>query len=134
MMSGGPIAVFNHYLWPAIINNFGKGDSADGFIYNNAEAAGKQLYPVHMAKYWDLYSWDGYFKFVGDWFLITLYVMAGNYTILPINVWLAIFDGKSLEGFWKYYVWYFDFSLIFKLNETLASLLNVTVEDGWPIL
>ena len=55
-------------LWPAILSSLANGDAADGFIYNTAVAAGLQLYPEGLAKYEDMYSWDGYFMYVGDWF------------------------------------------------------------------
>jgi len=38
--SGGPVFGFLTTLWPSIIANLANGDSADGFVYNNAVAAG----------------------------------------------------------------------------------------------
>ena len=43
----------------AWIDNFGTGDSMDGFWYNNPEASGSQLYPTGLAKYYDLHSTEG---------------------------------------------------------------------------
>ena len=69
-MSNGPLFVFLQYLFPALLDNYGKGDSSDGFVYNNAEAAGTQMYPNHLSKYYDLYSWDGFFAYVSSWLWI----------------------------------------------------------------
>ena len=46
---------------------FGTGDSGDGFYYANAHAAGSQLYPAGLSKYFDLYSVDGLTKYATNW-------------------------------------------------------------------
>lgn len=43
--SGGPVMAFLGTYWTAFVANFGNGDTADNFIYNNALVAGQQLYP-----------------------------------------------------------------------------------------
>ena len=52
------------YNW---IHGFGSYDSWDGFFYANAEAAGSQLYPTGLSKYYDLYSSDGLFAYAFGW-------------------------------------------------------------------
>lgn len=45
-------------------NNIGTGDVWDGFWYNNAEAAGTQLYPSGLGKYYDIYSVQGLINYL----------------------------------------------------------------------
>lgn len=46
---------------------FGPADSWDGYFYNNAAAAGSQLYPKGLSKYFDLYSVDGMVSYTFHW-------------------------------------------------------------------
>jgi len=129
-LSNGPWTVFTHYLWTALIDNYGKGDSSDGFVYNNAEAAGSQLYPQHLGKYYDLYSWDGFFMFVGAYYWISIKMFLSNYMGgLPLDAWEMIFNGAPLGNLWMYYVFYNPFGGAF-----WASILGMKMESGWPLM
>lgn len=58
-------ALINYYLKMSIN---GGGDHEDKFLYNNAKAAGSQLYPSGVYKYYDLYSEEGVWEFVTSYF------------------------------------------------------------------
>ena len=48
----------------AWLDNFGTGDSWDGYWYNNAVAAGDQLYPTGLSKYFDVHSTAGLMEYL----------------------------------------------------------------------
>ena len=74
----------------------GNGDSYDGFFYNNAGAAGSQLYPMGLSKYYDLYSVVGLFQYVGDWIWIwTCNLLMPLTFFVPFDVWQALINGYS---------------------------------------
>ena len=58
MMNPLPVVLVNYWLNLAI-SNWDDQDHADGYNYNNALAAGSQLYPSGIHKYYDLYSEEG---------------------------------------------------------------------------
>ena len=49
------------------LKGFGPADSWDGYFYNNAAAAGSQLYPTGLSKYFDLYSVSGITAYTFAW-------------------------------------------------------------------
>ena len=49
------------------IHGLGDYDSWDGYFYANAAAAGSQLYPTGLSKYYDVYSTDGLFAYTFGW-------------------------------------------------------------------
>lgn len=54
---------------------------------------------------------------------------------IPIDVWIAIFEGGSLDGLWKIFLFYMPFSIIsLGTPSRIASFFGVTMEDGWGIL
>lgn len=98
---------------PGFIQGLGNGDIYDLFWYNNAGAAGAQLYPHGMSKYFDLYSWPGWFYYLfaytWDWFC---FLLSPFTFFIPLNIWIGIFNGFSWEGIWKIIIppvlsWYF---------------------------
>jgi len=54
---------------------------------------------------------------------------------IPIDVWLAIFNGASLDDTWKIFMFYSPF-FIFSgpMPSIIANYFGVTMEDGWGIL
>lgn len=134
MMRDSPLIVgFTAYL-----ANLGSGDSWDGYWYNNAAASGDQLYPTGLSKYFDVHSTKGLFEylFVWIWDIIQQYCLV--YTLfIPVDVWLALFNGASMDGIWKLFVFYPPFNIYayFGVFPTLiASYFGVEMEDGWGIL
>ena len=62
-LSTNPIMMgFN--MW---IHGFGDADSWDGYFYNNAAAAGSQLYPQGISKYYDIFSTEGLISYTFGW-------------------------------------------------------------------
>jgi hypothetical protein len=59
-MSYGPLSEALDSWW----HNLGSKDSWDGYWYNNAEASGSQLYPIGLAKYFDLHSFNGAIEYL----------------------------------------------------------------------
>ena len=55
---------FHAFISEGFLKGLGNGDSWDLFWYNNAEAAGNQMYPSGDSKYFDLFSWPGYINYV----------------------------------------------------------------------
>lgn len=58
------------------------------------------------------------------------------YTLfVPIDVWLALLSGKSLDGLWKVFLFYepFVYASAF-IPSVVASFFKVEMEDGWGIL
>jgi len=118
------------------INGFGSGDSWDGFFYANPTAAGSQLYPQGISKYYDVYSLDGLIGYTFAW----IWNMIQNFFLpltldVPIDVWLALFSGASLKGLWKIFLFYEPFlHFTGAVPSIVASFFKVEMEDGWGIL
>lgn len=102
------------FISQGFIKGLGNGDSWDLFWYNNAEAAGSQMYPSGDAKYFDMYSYPGWvnyaFWYVWAWFCAAL----SPFTLfVPVNFWFRILEGDLVwDGFWKAFVppmlsWFF---------------------------
>lgn len=114
----------------------GSGDSWDGYVYNNAAAAGSQLYPSGLSKYFDLHSLDGLIGYTFNWIWDLIQAITLPFTLfVPIDVWLAIFNGASLEGLWKIFLFYEPFLyLSLGLPSLVARFFHVEMEDGWGIM
>ena len=72
------------------------------------------------------------------WFFIwvEIQVMALPLTLfVPVDVWLAYFNGASTEGLWKICLFYLPFN-IFSLGvpSLIAKYFGIEMEDGWGIL
>lgn len=143
------IAIFDRYelteTWQALpfivaftswLDNFGSGDSWDGYWYNNAKASGDQLYPKGLSKYFDVHSTSGLFEYMFYWIWVTIELAVSPMTLsVPVDVWLALFNGASTEGLWKIFLFYMPFSIVSLGTPTLiAKFFGVKMEDGWGIL
>lgn len=114
---------FSQFFTKGFLTGLGSGDVEDGFWYNNAGAAGGQVYPQGLSKYYDIYSWDGIWKYIGDWFWLTFSASLSPLLLfIPLNLWIAIFEGKSWEGLWKLLI-----------PSPIAWFFRVTGENGWPL-
>lgn len=89
------------FMSEAYLKAVGTGDAWDQTWYNNAAAAGNQLYPEGLSKYFDMYSLGGWFVYILNWGWAWINALAWPFTILPMNVWLAFLNGENLEGLWK---------------------------------
>lgn len=118
------------------IKGYGPGDSWDGYFYNNAKASGSQLYPTGLSKYFDLYSIDGLISYTFHWIWDYIQHLALAYTLfVPIDVWLALLSGKSLDGLWKIFLFYEPFVYLSAgIPSAVAHFFNIEMEDGWGIL
>lgn len=118
LLASNPLAEFLTQDWLA---GLGSLDSFDLFWYNNAGAAGTQLYPTGLSKYFDLYSWPGWFAYFFAWLWIQFCFWFSPFTLfVPLNIWLGMINGKTWDGIWKVFIppWF-------------AWLFGVTIEDGW---
>ena len=52
-----------------MLNGLGSGDALDSFWYNNAFAEGEQTYPSGIHKYYDIYSLEGYWIYLTDYWI-----------------------------------------------------------------
>lgn len=114
----------------------GSGDAWDGFWYNNKAASGSQLYPTGLSKYFDLHSVDGLISYTWKWAWDTIQELCLPLTFLiPIDVWLALFNNANLDGVWKVFLFYSPFSLLSAGIPSLwAWYFGIEMEDGWGIL
>ena len=121
IMTGGPWVVYmyhiNTWIWTGLIN----GDLEDMYLYNNSMAAGNQAYPTGIAKYFDLYSWDGFWDYTVAWLIQVCYLIIWPVTILPLNIWIDMFE-YSWDNVW----------LIF-IPMWLGHFLGIELEDGWTM-
>lgn len=113
LIESNPIRpLFNKNFLKATIN----GDNQDFFWYNNAGASGSQLYPAGLSKYFDLYSFPGYLHYLKEWVWIWFCILLSPFTFfIPLNIWIAMFDGSSFEGVWKLF-----------FTKRLTWLFNIT--------
>lgn len=120
----------------AWLEGFGEGDSWDGFFYNNAIAAGSQLYPTGLSKYFDLHSIDGLTAYTFHWIWDYIQHLCLPLTLfVPVDVWMALFNGTSLKGLWKIFVFYEPFVLAMGYMPSLvASFFKIEMQDGWGIM
>ena len=118
------------------LQGFGPKDSWDGFFYNNAGAAGSQLYPTGLSKYFDLFSVDGIISYSFSWLWNEVQHLVLSYTLgVPIDVWIAIFSGASMDGLWKVFLFYEPFVYASAMIPSIvANFFKVEMEDGWGIL
>lgn len=87
--------------------NFGSGDSWDGYWYNNANAAGSQLYPTGLSKYFDMHSTAGLTEYFFYWLWASIEYFLQSFTLMiPVDVWMALLNGYSTEGLWKIFLFY----------------------------
>lgn len=114
---------FSFFFTKAFLTGFASGDVMDGFWYNNADASGSQVYPHGLTKYYDPYSWDGIWKYIGDWFWLQFCAALSPLTLfIPLNIWIKIFEGASWEGVWKLLI-----------PMPIAWFFRITGENGWPM-
>ena len=119
-MAGGPIGVYmmhiNNWMWSGLIN----GDLEDMYLYNNSMAAGAQAYPTGIAKYFDLYSWDGYWDYTEQWLINFCYLLLTPFTLfIPLWIWIDAFE-YSWDKVWLIFVpmW-------------LGHFLGLEIENNW---
>jgi len=75
-----------------------------------------------------MYSWEGYFNFVADWFGVWFNGLLSFFGF-PLNIWLALFDGADVSDMWIYFVFYQN-----PFAAPWAHLLHVTMNNGWAIM
>ena len=113
----------------AFIMNSGTGDSLDTYWYNNNLAAGSQMYPAGVSKYYDMYSVDGAIGFLWSllWYEICDFV--GYYMLnIPLDFILDIISGLSWDGWWNIGWYYIPF------GNLVVWLLQIKVQDGWVMM
>lgn len=90
-----------HFL-KIVLDESAQGNT-DGYYYNNPEAAGAQLYPTGLHKYYDMYSDEGFWAFIWQWLLYYLEIYFIGFTLgVPFTMWMAIFD-STLS--WDDFIW-----------------------------
>ena len=104
-MSSIPIYELWHYYTGPVLNAWAAQDHDDGYTYNNADAAGSQLYPSGIHKYWDMYSEEGIWEYV-SYFYFTGYIQSYliSFTLIPYEAWSFVFEGNL--GDWTYMFFY----------------------------
>jgi hypothetical protein len=89
-----------------------------------------------LSKYFDLYSVDGILNYCLSWLWNEVQHLVMIFTFfIPIDVWIAIFSGASLDGLWKVLVFYEPFiGFSAGIPSIVAEFFKVEMEDGWGIL
>lgn len=113
---------FLYFFTEAFIAGIGNGDSWNGFWYNNAQAAGSQLYPAGLSKYFDLYSFTGITNYIIYYIWASTCAIFTPFTLIPANFWLGLLNGMSLDGIWKVIV-----------PAPIAWFLHIRGENGWVL-
>lgn len=120
LMSTNP---YIEFFTQDFLSAIGSLDAFDLFWYNNAGAAGTQMYPTGLSKYFDMYSWPGFFAYNFAWYWVWFCTIITPFTFgIPLNIWLGIFNGKTWDGIWKVMI-----------PPYLAWAFNVKMEDGWSL-
>jgi hypothetical protein len=139
--------------------NWDDNDSEDNYTYNNAFAAGSQIYPNGLSKYYDLFSTDGLKKYNEDRTLFSWMYILSFFTYYPWGLWEAVFslpwgDNWFLVFFypWRYWatigIWPTFNAIVFNLFGTLfhafffewygvpwvLRLFQAQITGGWDVL
>lgn len=71
-----------------------------------------------------------------EWIWVALQRMFMIFTLeVPLDIWLALFNGASMEGLWKIFIFYYPFSSLSGSVPTfVAEYFGVEMIDGWGIL
>ena len=100
----------------AYLIGLSNGDSWDGYFYNNYSAAGTQLYPIGLTKYYDLYSYRGLVNYIGDWIWVwTTNILSPLTLFIPYDFLQAWVNGYSWENWWIVFILW-PWNEIFKLR------------------
>ena len=79
-------------------------DGFDGYAYNNVYAAGNQMYPHGINKYYDMHSFEGLLICMLDVSYVLFWNFLSAFTLfIPLYRWLEIFqlfEGKYLPIDW----------------------------------
>ena len=87
------------------------------------------MYPEHIAKYYDLYSGDGNFKYVLELLWYELSSILGIFLLgIPLDVWIAIFEGQSWDDMWNWLLYIIPF------GNWIVELFDIKVQDGWRMM
>ena len=79
----------------------GNGDTWDGFWYNNPAAAGSQIYPTGLSKYYDMYSMTGFVNYISGWIWIWVCNFLTPFTFfIPFDLWEAAINGYKWDKIW----------------------------------
>ena len=107
----------------AFLFGMGTGDTWDGYFYNNASAAGDELYPLGLNKYYDMYSIIGLTNYFGDWMWINVCNMLSPLTLfIPYDLWQAWIYGYSWNEWWLPF-----------LPGFFREILGLRGEADWPL-
>ena len=105
-----PFTVVSNYYLNYVLNGLALADHEDGYTYNHAEAAGVQLYPYGIHKYYDLFSEEGVWNFVGINLYYRLQWYLSYFTILPWDIWIAIFTLPT-DGIMNFFLYPIQYTL-----------------------
>ena len=67
------------------VDGIGNGDSDDFYWYNNEIAEGAHSYPHGIHKYYDIFSFRGYLRYLVDYWTVYIIEVTGRFTIIPID-------------------------------------------------
>ena len=84
----------------------GNEDSFDLYWYNNPEAEGVHNYPVGIHKYYDVFSFYGYYMFLMDYIMVMFFQAWTVLTVLPLDIWAGLYtkDNSNLPQAFAYIV------------------------------
>ena len=126
----------NSSLWALIVacwgwlSNSGNGDSLDWYWYNNEFAAGDQMYPSGINKYYDMYSFDGILSYMTAVLWYELCDLVGIMFIwgVPLDFIINAINGLSWDNFVNF-IWYY-----IPGGDWMVWGWSIKVQDGWNMM
>ena len=110
--------------------NSGTGDSLDWYWYNNGDAAGAQMYPTGVNKYYDMYSFSGFLNFYTSllWYEFSNVVGVLFLWGIPLDYIFDFIGGLSLDRVTDI-MWYY-----IPGGDWMVWGWNIKVQDGWNMM
>lgn len=118
------------YFFFGWLMNSGTGDSLDWYWYNNGEAAGAQMYPTGVNKYYDMYSFDGFIKYYTTllWYEFCNWIGVMFLYGTPLDLILDWINGLSFDNAFNI-IWYY-----IPGGDWMVWGWNLKVQDGWNMM
>ena len=121
------------------LNGVGNGDSDDLYWYNNAIAEGAHAYPHGIHKYYDVFSFRGYVRYLIDYWTVYVIEMVGRITIIPVDIIHSWFTRDNSNWSTPFLIWGIEWLFIWPINnpflfpiiDQIFALMQIEVERGF---
>ena len=101
-----------------------------------AEAEGAHSYPHGIHKYYDIFSFRGYVRYLIDYATVYIIELTGRLTIIPIDFIHAWYDEKRDNSNWKlaaliYGIRHLQSPLTWPITDWIFGMVQIEVERGF---